>query len=680
MGASSLACASRTGRALLIAVIAFALVAVGAPVARASNPFPILGSFTGPTLDNGWVMPGSETVGGTGGSTLSNSASLTGTNSTPGWLQLTTASNNEAGWVYNTTPFPSSAGVLVNFDYADYGGSGADGLTFFLFGNNTGDPDGSTPLSLTTGPVGGSLGYADCPTSHEDGLTNAYVGVGLDEFGNFGRGSSFCGVSGGVGGASSYPNYLIVRGPGSAQTGYPYETGAPVADPQNANEKLKGTSITDYRHVTVLITPAGLLSVYITFPDGNTQTVTSGYQLPANPPTYLQLGFVASTGGSTDFHDIRANNVTEPVDIQTRVTSSTANAARGATITDSFTVTNTGPNESSATQITANTPNSTLSGLSWTCTGTCNATSGSGLPSDTIDLPVSASAVYTITGTDNSTSDAQASIQLTATPSGATGQDVPGDNVAQADTLLPPVALTAPTFTLAKNGTNYNGTATETQGTYFGNSVSVTEQWQDCTPDGSTCVDIPGATGTTYNTTNADRGSTLRVGEIASNAAGSTPIVYTAVFSPLPITTLSTSTAAVTNSTSASFTLGSSNYTAAQVSYECNLDGAGWSNCTSTPSYSGLADGIHTLQARAVHDGLSDPSPQSFTWTVDTVAPAAPVVSVPANGSFTNNDKPPISGTAEANSTVTVYIDGSARSARLRRTGRATGPSRRPWR
>ena len=47
-------------------------------------------------------------------------------------------------------------------------------------------------------------------------------------------------------------------------------------------------------------------------------------------------------------------------------------------------------------------------------------------------------------------------------------------------------------------------------------------------------------------------------------------------------------------------------------------------------------------------------------FTVDTVAPAAPVVSLPANGSSTNNTKPPISGTAEADSTVTVYIDGSS--------------------
>src|SRR5271155_1415977 len=162
MGASSAALTSSVRRAMLVALLALALaVGFGATPAHASNPFPFLGSFEGPSLDSGWVMPSSETVGGTGGSALNNSAVLTGTNSTPGWLQLTSATNNEAGWVYNTTPFPSSDGVLVNFDYADYGGTGADGLTFFLFGSNTGDPAGTTPLSLTTGPGGGSLRYAD---------------------------------------------------------------------------------------------------------------------------------------------------------------------------------------------------------------------------------------------------------------------------------------------------------------------------------------------------------------------------------------------------------------------------------------------------------------------------------------------------------------------------------------
>ena len=648
------------------ALACLALAAAVAALALAASPalasgFPILGSFEGSTLDNGWSMPSSETIGGSGGSTLSNDASLTGTNSIPGWLQLTAATTSQVGWVYNTTPFPSSAGVLVSFDYADYGGTGADGLTFFLFGSNSGDPDGSTPLSLTTGPTGGSLGYADCPGSHQDGLTNAYVGIGFDEFGNFSNTSFACDLDGGYGPGLN-PNRLVVRGPGSAQTGYPYETSALITDPGNASEHLTGSGITDYRHVTILITPTGLLSVYVTFPDGNTQTVTSGYQLPADPPTYLQLGFVASTGGSTDYHDIRADSVTEPADIQTRVASSTANADRGATITDTFTVTNAGPNPSATTTIGASSLSSTLSNVSWTCTNTvgtpCNQTSGTGLPSDTIDMNDGDEATYTITATDNSTSDPQASVQLTATPTGATGQSVPGDNVATANTQLPPYATSAPSFTLVDGVSNYTGVATVTPGTYVGNGVTVTDQWQRCTPSGSSCANISGATGTTYDTTTADRGSTLRIAETASNSAGSAGPVYTAVFSPLPITTLTTSTPADTNQTSASFTLGTSNYLASQVSYECDLDGGGWTSCSSTPTFSSLSNGSHTLQARSVFAGLSDPNPQSFSWSVNTVAPSAPVVSTPANGSYTNNTEPPITGTAQANSTVTVYIDG----------------------
>lgn len=44
---------------------------------------------------------------------------------------------------------------------------------------------------------------------------------------------------------------------------------------------------------------------------------------------------------------------------------------------------------------------------------------------------------------------------------------------------------------------------------------------------------------------------------------------------------------------------------------------------------------------------------------MDTTAPAAPVVSGPADGSITGNNKPAITGTAEANSSVKIYLDGT---------------------
>ncbi|HEY1101329.1 MAG TPA: Ig-like domain-containing protein, partial [Myxococcota bacterium] len=72
-----------------------------------------------------------------------------------------------------------------------------------------------------------------------------------------------------------------------------------------------------------------------------------------------------------------------------------------------------------------------------------------------------------------------------------------------------------------------------------------------------------------------------------------------------------------------------------------------------------LADGSHTARATAV-DAANNVSGNSNTntFSVDTTAPAAPVVTTPANGSVTNNTTPTVTGTAEANSTVRVFIDG----------------------
>ncbi|MET4106732.1 LamG-like jellyroll fold domain-containing protein [Hymenobacter sp. UYP22] len=74
-----------------------------------------------------------------------------------------------------------------------------------------------------------------------------------------------------------------------------------------------------------------------------------------------------------------------------------------------------------------------------------------------------------------------------------------------------------------------------------------------------------------------------------------------------------------------------------------------------------LAQGSHTVYARAQSSGSAQSSNSNTnTFTVDTTPPAAPVVTAPANGSTTPNNTPVYTGTAEANSTVTVIVDGSA--------------------
>jgi type IV pilus assembly protein PilY1 len=103
-----------------------------------------------------------------------------------GALRLTPALNNQAGAILSNFTFPVTQGLQVTFTTYTYGGSadgtaknGADGIAFFL-------TDGSKGVPTTAGGLGGSLGYS-CSNgnSQYEGLANAYLGLGIDEYGNF---------------------------------------------------------------------------------------------------------------------------------------------------------------------------------------------------------------------------------------------------------------------------------------------------------------------------------------------------------------------------------------------------------------------------------------------------------------------------------------------------------------
>ncbi len=100
------------------------------------------------------------------------------------------------------------------------------------------------------------------------------------------------------------------------------------------------------------------------------------------------------------------------------------------------------------------------------------------------------------------------------------------------------------------------------------------------------------------------------------------------------------------------------------------VDGSLTPSCTTTATAGGtwtcdlspaLNDGAHTLTATAT-DAASNVSAASagVSITIDTQAPSAPVISQPASGSTTADNTPAITGTAEAGSTVTVFIDGAS--------------------
>jgi hypothetical protein len=81
-----------------------------------------------------------------------------------------------------------------------------------------------------------------------------------------------------------------------------------------------------------------------------------------------------------------------------------------------------------------------------------------------------------------------------------------------------------------------------------------------------------------------------------------------------PQTTITSAPPATTTNTSATFSFTSGETGA---SFECSLDGAPFSACTSPREYSGLAVGAHTFRVRAVDAaGNADATPAQHNWTI----------------------------------------------------------------
>ena len=81
-----------------------------------------------------------------------------------------------------------------------------------------------------------------------------------------------------------------------------------------------------------------------------------------------------------------------------------------------------------------------------------------------------------------------------------------------------------------------------------------------------------------------------------------------------PDTTITATPANPTTSTTAKFKFASSEK---KSTFQCNLDGAGFTPCKSGQSYAGLSAGDHNFQVQATDAaGNIDPTPASFEWTI----------------------------------------------------------------
>jgi hypothetical protein len=83
-----------------------------------------------------------------------------------------------------------------------------------------------------------------------------------------------------------------------------------------------------------------------------------------------------------------------------------------------------------------------------------------------------------------------------------------------------------------------------------------------------------------------------------------------------PDTSIDGGPSGTVGATSASFTFSS---TEAGSTFECSLDGAAFSDCSSPKSYAGLSDGQHTFEVKATDSaGNTDGTPAIRRWSVDT--------------------------------------------------------------
>ena len=345
---------------------------LAAHVSPAFAQFKLQEGFTGTTAP-GW--------------TLTGNALLTAPSIDPagqGWLRLTDTGNNEIGLALDTSQtFPGNVPVTVRFSYVSWGGTGADGITVFLY-DSTQDMSGAT--------TGGGLGYC--------GGAGGFLAVALDEYGNFSNPGDKCGAAGG--GPGPVPDALVLRGPLSAND--KYLTGIPIAG--GIDNPGVGTRPSP-KTVLVTLTPASTgYTVTAQFQSASGQpfqTLFANVAFPYAAPASLSVGFSGSTGGSTNYHELQGLVAATPNDLQVTM-SGPATVLEGTPVSYSLKVTNNGsyPIAAADAPLVTDSLPASITGVSWTCVASggasCTASGSGNLNTSALTLPSNASVTYTITG------------------------------------------------------------------------------------------------------------------------------------------------------------------------------------------------------------------------------------------------------------------------------------------
>lgn len=429
----------RFGRIGLYAAVGCVLAssAVALPSAASAGPTVIVQEpFTGESLPD-WVAPnaasGDQNKACQASPNYVDQTPVPGCGQTSGsvdGLQLTdtvaTANGgNEEGGINFGSSVLTSAGLDVNFDSYQYNGADStffngEGLAFFLAAS---DPTRATASPVTLGPAGGSLGYL--PDDGVDGLSNAYLGFGLDAHGDFTNpDDAVCDNET----QANSPGQLVVRGPGSGQNGYcmlaqtPATVDSGGGDPVLVHTEVainpSNTAIELADHLEV---PASGWAVELT---GTGKDEHLAGQLPSAAtilpkgwldsngiPTALTFGWAGSTGGIDDDAPIVDYNTIGNVTVDTLLggtpqlgvtlaDNSGGTATSGDTVTYTATTTVSSADENNPIDLTDTFPTDLvpqangLGGPGWSCaingqTVSCTYAGGLGVGQpQSVSMPV----------------------------------------------------------------------------------------------------------------------------------------------------------------------------------------------------------------------------------------------------------------------------------------------------
>ncbi|QYJ70974.1 MSHA biogenesis protein MshQ [Shewanella sp. FJAT-51649] len=255
------------------------------------NPAPVLqcfnDNFSQSALSNDWVV--------------SRSSGTFTPAIVSGRMRLTEAKSNQSTASTYQRLFPAANNLVeIQFDHYAYGGNGADGIALVL---------SDAAITPQPGAFGGPLGYGFKPGIN--GFAGGWLGIGIDEFGNF------SGEGGRVNLSGQRRQSVAVRGSGVGTSGYNYLRGtcnngtsntsgnclSPTVDGNNVSpahrykitidSQVSGQSIVKVERNT----GSGFVTLIPAFDAINEQG-------QAAIPSDFLLSLTGSTGGSNNNHEI----------------------------------------------------------------------------------------------------------------------------------------------------------------------------------------------------------------------------------------------------------------------------------------------------------------------------------------------------------------------------------------